>query len=311
VKKRTTLAKMSSLMNGNKETKMIPSESISNGSDLSTAAAVVVNGTNNGNDENVNGHDTKNEEEDNSNDDDDNCSSDSGIVNDDEEALFHQLERDEAMEEEQEQPNDIQMAPTLLRAGLEQGDVTEDKDEEEDKDNTNAAHEPHVHQRVSTCSKCILVLCAWYPRVTCTNKHIFSTYIYIYIYIYILQTSQLDFLLSKASEYSNFIARDLDELQATMASQAERASKKKRKRDGKAKSKAALESALVKDAAARQEKHIFVQPPNLAEGCILKDYQLEGVRWLVSLYENGVSGILADEMYVLNCARECDGVEVY
>jgi ATP-dependent DNA helicase len=26
----------------------------------------------------------------------------------------------------------------------------------------------------------------------------------------------------------------------------------------------------------------------------LKDYQLEGVRWLASLFENGVSGILAD-----------------
>ena len=41
---------------------------------------------------------------------------------------------------------------------------------------------------------------------------------------------------------------------------------------------------------------IFIQPKNLADGCKLKDYQLEGVRWLVSLYENGVSGILADEM---------------
>ena len=44
------------------------------------------------------------------------------------------------------------------------------------------------------------------------------------------------------------------------------------------------------------KKPIFIQPSNLANGCVLKDYQLEGVRWLVSLYENGVSGILADEM---------------
>lgn len=28
----------------------------------------------------------------------------------------------------------------------------------------------------------------------------------------------------------------------------------------------------------------------------LKPYQLEGLRWLVTLYENGLSGILADEM---------------
>jgi len=59
----------------------------------------------------------------------------------------------------------------------------------------------------------------------------------------------------------------------------------------------ALATAQAKDAEVRAgSKPIFVQPPNLAKGCYLKDYQLEGVRWLVSLYENGVSGILADEM---------------
>lgn len=37
------------------------------------------------------------------------------------------------------------------------------------------------------------------------------------------------------------------------------------------------------------------QPSNLVGGT-LKPYQLEGLRWLVTLYENGLSGILADEM---------------
>jgi ATP-dependent DNA helicase len=55
-----------------------------------------------------------------------------------------------------------------------------------------------------------------------------------------------------------------------------------------------LQSAQEKTNAMK--KAIFVQPPNLSGDCKLKDYQLEGVRWLVSLYENGVSGILADEM---------------
>lgn len=45
-------------------------------------------------------------------------------------------------------------------------------------------------------------------------------------------------------------------------------------------------------------KPIFIQPPNLSTDCVLKDYQLEGVRWLASLFENGVSGILADGMFV-------------
>ena len=57
-----------------------------------------------------------------------------------------------------------------------------------------------------------------------------------------------------------------------------------------------LQSAQDKYNARHGSRPIFIQPKNLALDCKLKDYQLEGVRWLVSLYENGVSGILADEM---------------
>ncbi|KAH9970340.1 SNF2 family N-terminal domain-containing protein [Russula compacta] len=44
-----------------------------------------------------------------------------------------------------------------------------------------------------------------------------------------------------------------------------------------------------------EEKTSFVQP-SLLTGAKLRDYQLEGVAWMVSLWENGISGILADEM---------------
>lgn len=37
------------------------------------------------------------------------------------------------------------------------------------------------------------------------------------------------------------------------------------------------------------------QPPNLVGGKLMP-YQLEGLQWLISLWENGISGILADEM---------------
>ena len=132
-----------------------------------------------------------------------------------------------------------------------------------------------------------------------------------------LQENQLDFLLSKASQYSTFIAADLKELQDDMANEAARklaggdkkskkrkskggaeGKKKSKKNDGKA-AAAALKTAQEKHAASKDaeaRKPIFIQPENLASGCKLKDYQLEGVRWLLSLYENGVSGILADEM---------------
>ena len=124
-------------------------------------------------------------------------------------------------------------------------------------------------------------------------------------FIFFFKANQLDFLLSKASEYSNFIAADLEELQTAMAADAKKKAGKKRKgssgKKGSKKSKQNDGESNLKDAIDKHNVNvgtqpIFIQPNNLTAGCVLKDYQLEGVRWLTSLFENGVSGILADEM---------------
>ena len=39
----------------------------------------------------------------------------------------------------------------------------------------------------------------------------------------------------------------------------------------------------------------LLQQPSLITGASLRPYQLKGVEWLISLYENGLNGILADE----------------
>ena len=44
-----------------------------------------------------------------------------------------------------------------------------------------------------------------------------------------------------------------------------------------------------------QVEHIPVQPALLENG-VLKSYQLLGLEWLVSLYNNKLNGVLADEM---------------
>lgn len=225
---------------------------------------------------------------------------------DEEEALFVSLENQKKQEDLEEaahphpQPSQASEAPRLLQDALKKGDVKADDSEEEEtkasvvpqaeatgaaltsgkeeekKGEEGESAEPHIHKRAN----------------------------------------QLDFLLSKASEYSNFIARDLEELQNALtedakkkvrsAEKAEKKSKKRKSKGGSSSSKrskkndgeAALKTAQEKHAAhvLAGSKPIFVQPRNLADGCRLKDYQLEGVRWLTSLYENGVSGILADEM---------------
>lgn len=37
----------------------------------------------------------------------------------------------------------------------------------------------------------------------------------------------------------------------------------------------------------------------------LRDYQVKGIRWLISLYRNGISGILADQMGLGKTVRLC------
>lgn len=44
------------------------------------------------------------------------------------------------------------------------------------------------------------------------------------------------------------------------------------------------------------DKTIADQQPALLKNCVLKGYQLEGLNWLITLYENGLNGILADDM---------------
>ena len=41
---------------------------------------------------------------------------------------------------------------------------------------------------------------------------------------------------------------------------------------------------------------LTVQPSSLTGPFKLRDYQLDGLNWMVSLYETGINGILADEM---------------
>ncbi|GEQ66504.1 hypothetical protein JCM33374_g167 [Metschnikowia sp. JCM 33374] len=58
-------------------------------------------------------------------------------------------------------------------------------------------------------------------------------------------------------------------------------------------SKKTIETKKAIEAAQTNHKQ---KQPAIVSGCVMKDYQLDGLEWLVSLYENGLNGILADEM---------------
>ncbi len=63
---------------------------------------------------------------------------------------------------------------------------------------------------------------------------------------------------------------------------------------------AQLKAAINEEVDAKKKKILrqyqFKQPGNLAEGVVLKDYQMVGLNWLSLLHEKGYSCILADEM---------------
>jgi SNF2 family DNA or RNA helicase len=62
------------------------------------------------------------------------------------------------------------------------------------------------------------------------------------------------------------------------------------------------ETAHVKSEQVRQ--------PSILTGGDLKEYQLSGLQWLVSLYNNRLNGILADEMGLGECLHICSFLDV-
>jgi SNF2 family DNA or RNA helicase len=132
---------------------------------------------------------------------------------------------------------------------------------------------------------------------------------------------QLDILLKKAESYSHFIlenqkrstqllqqsqskkssTKDIDTSNSSNNSSANKKSTPSSTRKSKKRalvdaddSKEVMEN-LPGSADKENIKSKFHQPANLIGGQLMP-YQLEGLQWLLSLWENGLNGILADEM---------------
>jgi hypothetical protein len=52
-----------------------------------------------------------------------------------------------------------------------------------------------------------------------------------------------------------------------------------------------VQAALTSRATIR-----LLQQPSIVVGGTMRDYQLEGLNWMINLHDNGINGILADEM---------------
>lgn len=105
---------------------------------------------------------------------------------------------------------------------------------------------------------------------------------------------RLNNLIKKSQVYSQIIADQI--LENTKLKKEKRAKgepedatkSKKRKRD--------VLSMLSKQTSEKSNQTSDkIKQPKLMSGT-LKDYQLDGLEWLITLFENGLNGILADEM---------------
>ena len=56
------------------------------------------------------------------------------------------------------------------------------------------------------------------------------------------------------------------------------------------------EELLTESRKATSVLTQFEKSPTYIKSGEMRDYQVRGLNWLISLYENGINGILADEM---------------
>ncbi|XP_074294306.1 ATP-dependent DNA helicase DDM1-like isoform X1 [Silene latifolia] len=134
-----------------------------------------------------------------------------------------------------------------------------------------------------------------------------------------IKFSKLDDLLTQTQLYSEFLLENMDDITVSAngaEEEREEPSKEKKKGRGRKrkasqyddmKAKRAVAAMLTRskegtageDADLTAEERIAKEQAELVPlltGGKLKSYQIKGVKWLISLWQNGLNGILADQM---------------
>lgn len=131
-----------------------------------------------------------------------------------------------------------------------------------------------------------------------------------------LKLSRLNNLIEKSQIYSKIIADNILQSSLQMQQQQQQVEQqptpeetpKRKKRKTATKKGKDIVSMLSTDISestkstrdaiekSQSSTNHTIQQPKLLSGATLKDYQLDGLEWLVTLYQNGLNGILADEM---------------
>ncbi|EST05585.1 ISWI HAND domain protein [Kalmanozyma brasiliensis GHG001] len=111
---------------------------------------------------------------------------------------------------------------------------------------------------------------------------------------------RFSYLLGQTELFQHFIdiKKERDEEFAKMLEESQQASSKKSKKGGdnrRRKTEKEEDEELLKDGD-EEESFVFNESPAYVKGGKMRDYQVQGLNWMISLYHNGINGILADEM---------------
>ncbi|KAI7864689.1 SNF2 family N-terminal domain-containing protein [Spinellus fusiger] len=110
-------------------------------------------------------------------------------------------------------------------------------------------------------------------------------------YRYLLgQTELFAHFLNLKSEKDNALQQVMHETSQSSLSQ-ESGSRRRRKTE-----KEEDEEILNTEENHHENYTVFTESPAYVVGGTLRDYQIQGLNWMINLFENGINGILADEM---------------
>lgn len=102
----------------------------------------------------------------------------------------------------------------------------------------------------------------------------------------------------------NFLLKQAEVFQHFAPATVERERKKRGGRHGTGRTEEQEDEELLRDeeGGAEQAGHRLQVQPSVITGGKLREYQIQGLNWLIHLYDNGINGILADEMVRLASA---------
>lgn len=106
----------------------------------------------------------------------------------------------------------------------------------------------------------------------------------------------IDARAAKDPEFKQFIEHVVPKKLRSSAQSASKSAKNTGSRRNARKSEKQEDQELLKDEESENTvQTVFQESPYFIQGK-LREYQIDGLNWMISLYENNISGILADEM---------------